>query len=339
MGSSINMRGMAMRTARRGFTIPEFTAAIAMFLALLGGLYYLDKHTGEHLRSAGGRIVGRFVERASEVEAPAASADEPKVDLRGPAPTVGQTFRSVSKFELKDAEMVMTGEGRRVSAKMTLKGNTEHEARILALDQRAVTKYQLKVIKDEKEMAMRIGDEKLSNDDIGVLSGEVIVSTKEGGKWKHELKSGKPTKEQAEELNSLSSWDDEDDIPEGRHEIGHTWEVDAAHLKRLMGNDVTAVSGKLNATVIRLEKYSGELCAVVEYRGRVKCKITIDDNPLIVDMDLTRTCYRSLNRGCTLLVRESGPITIKGQMKIDGVDVTAEISGTAVEETTIEVKN
>jgi hypothetical protein len=258
---------------------------------------------------------------------PVFAGEDVKVNLRGPAPIVGTVVQSTAKFETKGAELTVTAQGKNVQGKLTASTISEEETKILAIDGEKVTKFQTKHIKDEDRTITTIAGETTTDDDLDDLAGSVVSSVKKGNDWTHSLVDSKPTEKQSKALAGLSGWDDHDHIPNGKQAIGRTWEVDATHFKKLLGPKATAVSGKLKATFVGLEKHRGELCAVIQTEGRMKAKMEIDGKLMTMDIEMKETTHRSLRLGWDLASTATGTVRLVGNFKTDGEDVRVEIKG------------
>jgi hypothetical protein len=250
-------------------------------------------------------------------------------DLRGPAPVKGQVYRSKSTFRVKGADVTLTAAGNTLKLKQTMTVTTEEEEKVLAVDGRTVAKSQAKVIKDRVVTVTDFNGDEQKQDEPGELEGQVIVSTRTpDGKWKHVLVDEKPTEKQKKELDKRVGPENDDELfPEGKVKVGHTWEVDAAHLKKFFGNTFTDVKGKLKQNFLRVEEVNGEMCAVVETTGPVTATMKEDDGDLKVQLTLKATGWRSLKTGVEVKGKFEGKIRMSGKQKIDGAEADIVMEG------------
>ena len=255
------------------------------------------------------------------------SDNEPKADLRGPGPQVGQVFRNKVKFEMKDADRTVQSDGKTESSKYSLAGVSEEEVKVLALDGGKVSKYQTKHIKDETKTEETVGGNTTTDEDVDDLAGAVVLSEKHDGKWTHSLVDAAPTDKQKKALHDLDGWDDEDYIPQGKQPIGRSWEVDATHLKKIMGGGLKSLSGTGKSSFVRLEKYDGELCAVVESDMHVKGAPDTSVGDGLMEMDLKSVEYRSLRLGHAIKATLDGTMRMIIKAKVGDVETSVEIKG------------
>lgn len=268
----------------------------------------------------------------------AQAGDEVKYDLRGPAPKVGMVLRKVEKNEIKDADFTIDADGMIEKGKQSVTSVSERETKVLAVEGRFVTKYQIKHDKDETKTDITIDDETKTTNDVNDLVGTLVLSVKKGKEWKHGLIDAVPTEEQDKALAREPGWYDDDDIPEGKLAVGHSWEVSAAHMKKMLGPQVESVSGKAKATFVRVEKHRGELCAVIEHAGKFKAKYKeVDGESGSAEFDYKLTAYRSLRLGCELSTTVTGTIREVSKFKEGCVEVRTEVNGrfTTTETTTV----
>lgn len=224
----------------------------------------------------------------------AADDNDATYDLRGPAPVKGMVFISTMKLLIKEADTTLVAGGQTIKAKMTMDITGEEEEKVLAVDGRNVTKCQSKILKDRAKITAEIAGmamppEMHSNE----LEGEVVISERIGdGKWKHSLVDTKPTDKQKRELDNRNGIENDDDLyPAEKVKVGHAWKVEAKALTKLFGNSFTEVTGELKQKFLKVEKYAGEECAVIESTGLVKAKMKDDEGvpSLKVEMDLKVT--------------------------------------------------
>jgi len=284
------------------------------------------------------RVVLLALTLAAATASPGRTDEEPKVNLRGPAPQVGQVFRKTGKFQMKDADLTSQSQGTEVSGKVSLTVVSEEEVKIVAVDAGKVSRFQTKDIQDETRTVTTIAGHSSTDEDVDDLAGQVIRSEKREGKWTHALVDARPTEKQQKSLGRLAGWDDEEEIPEGKQPIGRSWEQDATHMKKGLGGGFTSVSGKVKATFVRLEKYRGELCAVIESAGRIKAKMAVDEGDGLMDLDLKAAEYRSLRSGYVMKTTLEGTARIVSKTKVGEVNVTVEMKGKFSAEETAELK-
>ncbi len=217
-----------------------------------------------------------------------------KVELRGASRSVGDVFHETNRadFDLADA-------------KLSVSSDEERERTILAVNGRAVTKFQTKCIKDVTTTDS--AGVKSAEDDP--LTGCTIVSEKIGDWWRHSLVGDTRNDKQQETLDKMSGWDDEDEIPPGAQAVGCTWDEPASSWQKLAGpaSAMSSASGAFKDAFVRLEQYQGERCAVVEGKGQMTFRM--DNIPMT--MELSSTSYRSLENGYDMKMTGEGKMVFK----------------------------
>lgn len=252
-----------------------------------------------------------------------------EIDLRGPAPQKGQVVVHKSTFQIKDAKVSIKVAGMGIDAKQTLKADEEEEVKYLAVDGRQVTKAQTRVVTEVVKTVTDIGGNDMEDTKDGDLQGEVIVSERVGaGKWKHTLVDARPNAKQKKELDKRVGPESDDDLyPAGKLKIGHKWTVEAATLQRIFGGSITELKGKLNLTLLKVETFEGEECAVVSSKGKVTGVAKDEDGDLKVEMELDGLTWRSLKTGIDVKDAAKGRIRMSGKVEMDGQSLDLDLAG------------
>jgi hypothetical protein len=262
------------------------------------------------------------------------AADEPTADLRGPGAKVGQVFNTHTTFQLKEAQLTVRVGDQTLSGTISVSAAEDQEIEILAVDRQKVSKFRTKHIKDESRVESTVAGNSETETKPDDLAGAVVISERRDGKWTHRLEKGEPTDKQRQALGDLPDWDDEEYIPAGKQPLGKSWDCDIASLQRLIGG-IKGPSGNLKSTFARLEKYRGELCAVIESKGRLKGK---QENGVGMEFDLKIVEYRTLSRGVDVKTSAEGTLVITQTAKQGDAEVKTEGKGPFTIEQTIEPK-
>ncbi len=273
--------------------------------------------------------------------ATAAGPDDGPFDLRGPGPKKGQITVSKQVFVIKDADVTLAVGGVPVKLKQTMTITSEEEEKAVAVEGRQVTRSQTKVIKDEMKAVTALdGGQEEESDEPGALAGQVILSDRVGdAKWKHRLVEATPTDEQRKELDKRLGPECDDDLyPPAPVRPGHTWDVDAAKLRRHFGNEFKEMTGTVKQKFVRVEEVNGDRCAVIESTGPVKGKMKDDDGDLDFEMDLTATTWRSLRLGVDVREKLSGTIKLAGEQNVDGARAKITLKGRMSGDATVTVR-
>jgi hypothetical protein len=255
--------------------------------------------------------------------------NEEGVDLRGPDPMLDSKLREVCRIEGQRTDTFTNDRGQANTITGTLFGDFENLYTVDAVIEGVVTKYRTRVIKSESTFIY--GDRKKGRrrvDTVDELAGHIVMSEKVGERWAHTLEESEPTLKQQESLARLRSpFEERDHIPAGKQKPGTSWEVDAIQIKSLLGNGIKAVSGKMLATFVRLEKFRGEECAVITLKGRVRASSQPDDvfEERVETCELELESHRSLSHGIT--INTSGFVTTRSTGRVKLNNREAEFSG------------
>lgn len=266
--------------------------------------------------------------------------DDVAIDLRSPAPQVGLKFREVGRMEMKGLDLTMKSAGKILNtAKMDISAEEEKQYEVLAVEEGVVTKFKTRIVKDETNTKTQAPEgEPQRSEDLGDLAGQVVISEKIKKAWTHTLAEGEPTEKQKAALADLPPWEDNDGVPAAKQKIGDSWDMDATHIKKYVGESYTAMSGKVKVTLTGLKKVDGQLCAFMEIKGTIKGKLKAEGNEKVVTFGITATDSFSLKHGISL--KSDGEFTIKatGKEKVDDMEIDVIMEGKAKFEQTAEVE-
>jgi len=269
------------------------------------------------------------------------AADDETYDLRGPAPKKGQVFVSKGKLTIKDADATMKFAGMTKSGKLTMVATSEEEAKVIAVDGRNVTKCQTKIIKEQAEINANIGGLEINDTEPTALEKETVISERKGdGKWTHLLVDTQPSAKQKKELDNRNGIENDDDLyPKEKVKVGHTWTVDATALQKLLGNSFSDVKGKINQKFLKVEEVDGQMCAVVQSKGKITGKMKEDGEPKMdVEMDLVVTTWKALETGVAVKESFEGKIKMSGIQEMDDIKIEITLSGPVTGESTTKLK-
>jgi hypothetical protein len=262
------------------------------------------------------------------------AADVPKVDLRGPGPKVGRTYRVHLTSEMKDGEFTVRGGVEPQSGSISVSAVKDEEIEILAVDRQKVLKVRTKHIKQETQTEISNGDTPQVQKKRDDLDWSTVISERRDGKWSHNLEGRPPTEQEQKALSLLPDWDDEDDIPAGKQSPGCTWQSNVARLRRLFQARFKSLSGEIKSTFVRVENFGGAPCAVIESQGRLNGST----DEMTAVMEYKDIDYRSLVLGLVLKSKIEGTITVTNRLKQGKTALTTATKGHLVAEKTVEVK-
>jgi hypothetical protein len=267
------------------------------------------------------------------------SSGEPQ-DLRGPGPQKGQAFRSETKVVLTNGTVVVHAGAERLEGACSMTMTNIEDDEILAVEGRQVTKQRTTVITDDISRSVQIDGEKDSGTERGPLVGEKILCERKDGKWKNALIGKEPTEKQKKELKFFDPAENKDELyPEGKVKPGHTWKVDAAHLRKLLSPRCTALFGEASITFVRTTTLDGESCAVIYLSMNIKGRLLDDDNnEASITLIVKGPEYRSLGSGYNVKSSLSGTIRMTRTVVVEGERVPMWMSGPVTIETVTKLK-
>jgi hypothetical protein len=222
---------------------------------------------------------------------------------------------------------------------MDMMQTTQEEVEFLSVEGRKVVKQRTRIIKDETKRTTTIAGDEKDDTDKGELAGEIVFSelTKDG--WKHTLEDTTPSEKQLKELKNFTEPNSDYDLyPEMKIKVGHTWDVSAEALKKVLGTRVTKIEGKGKSKLLRIEKFGGEDCAIVETELAIKATIKEGDNDINVDFKGKVITHRSLKSCVDLKNFRDGMAKYSGTVEEDGMKVDLKFSGKETIESTTEIK-
>jgi|GEM_PF-871036 len=255
---------------------------------------------------------------------------ETTYDLRGPAPRKGLAFQTSTTLKIKDADTTLKVMGQSLNMKMSMTMISDEEQKILEVKGRDIIKSQAHIRKERAIIKSDFGGG-MEITQPTELEGQTVISELVGkGKWKHSLVDTQPTEKQKRELDNRTGIENDDDLfPAEKVPVGHQWEVSADALRKLFGNAIVDVSGKVKQKFVKVEMVEGEECAVIESKGMIRGKMKNEDGePTIdVEMELHATSWRSLRTAVEVKGEFRGTIKLSGTQKVDDVEVKIEMNG------------
>jgi hypothetical protein len=258
-----------------------------------------------------------------------AAGNEATYDLRGPAPKKGQKITQKGTFKLTDGKNTTDDGTESTTLDISQSGAGDEEEEVLAVEGRKVTKARLKIGKAYSEVTVTVGGKEQVAKETRALSGETVVMEKVKGKWKKELAGGgKPTEKQKQELEKIEPPADEGlTYPDKKVAKGHKWDVKPEHAARLLGGDLTGVTGKATGHFRAVEKVSGESCAVIDFEMDLKGTPASGDKTTTLSFKGKSTVHRSLKSGVDLKLKTEGSMRMRSKFEEGGKTVETDLRG------------
>jgi hypothetical protein len=248
--------------------------------------------------------------------------DEPATgqafDLRGPVPPVGFKVRErvtlngvrKSEFHKPNAKPIM------INAVITKELENVYTVKAVAASQ--VTEY-CTVFNTGHVTSSFVGldGRRRTAEKVDNLIEETVISKKVGREWVHRMLNHEPTAKQAIALAQLAPWfADRDSFPRERQVVGSSWDIDKAHIRKLLGGGIGAISGKVQATFARLQQHEKENFAEIDVHGSILGRFDFSEPPDIIGtIDLDLSTLRSLATG--LDTTTTGKLSIQANYKTD----------------------
>ena len=264
-----------------------------------------------------------------EVDEP---ADDDGFDLRGPVPAIGFRVRERVAVHGVRSDDFHRSNATYATLKTDITRIVENVYTVTAVANDEVTEYTMEVVAGHETSSFvgfdrrRRTDEKLDD-----LVEQTITSRRLGGDWVHIIRDHAPDEKEQIALLRLAAWfADRESFPSKKQHVGSSWAINKAHVRKLLGGEIGAVSGTVEAKFVRLDEINNEKVAVIDYKGSIRGRFDFSDPPDIIgaiDVDLTSS--RSLATGVDTTWSGSLKIRSDHQTDINGpVDVSEVISMT-----------
>ena len=223
-------------------------------------------------------------------------------------PPAGTVHESSEAMNLADGKMQMNVLGQMMNGTMGISESATEKVEFLSAE-----KIRYTLIKGESEKKVMMQGQALpGGKSVNSIAGKAVIITRKGDKWTGALEEGTATTQELLEIDGvvkkITGNSDFDVYGETLRKVGDEWEVDGAEV---MGFD--GMEGKVKVKFVRVEKYQGVDCAVLESTFDVKGTAPGEEmKGVTMGVSGTVTLHRSLKD----LVDLNGDF--KGQMKMDG---------------------
>ncbi len=254
---------------------------------------------------------------------------EQTYDLRGPAPKIGFKVKEHTKVTGTTTRMLSKPGMRTVSDRSDLVHETEKIYTVIDVLNDKVCEYETKVITGDITIAfVDATGKKRTSEQLDNFVGETLQSTKRPGGWTHTLVDELPTEKEQKALSHLRPFfQDREFAPSKGQKPGASWDIDRDYIDILIITHLRSVSGKVKASFVRMMEYEGEPCAVIEYKGKIRASIELEeDQERVCSISIALTIYRSL--------RNSIDAKTNGEIIIRSADTTT-VQGGEAETTTV----
>src|SRR5262249_42610118 len=101
----------------------------------------------------------------------------------------------------------------------------------------------------------------------------------------------------------------------------------AKAFKKIIGSKMTDAKGTAKGKFLRVEKYDGELCAVVETTIDIKARLKQEESDFQIEMKGKVVAFRSIAEGVDRKYSIEGTAKFAGKTEQDGTKFDIEFSG------------
>ena len=233
---------------------------------------------------------------------------------------IGSVVESTSKMSMKEGDLVIEFAGEKMEGGMMMV--MEEVRKVEFLEE---GKCRLTVLKGKSKQKMFMdGEAAPMEEEDDALVGKPVIVSKKDGKWTAKLEKGEPKGDEKEELKDINDEFNNDsdleaygDVP---RKVGDEWEADGA---KVMG--VKGMVGKIKIKFVRVEKFQGTDCAVLDCRFKLT---GVDDENEGFEMTLKgkAVIHRSLKDLEDIHADFKGEMEMNGFMD-GGPDLEMEMNG------------
>jgi hypothetical protein len=250
-------------------------------------------------------------------------------NLRGATPKVGFKVRERTKARGARTNSFAKPRSKTVSVRTDYLWETEKVYTVEDVVGDEVCRYLTKVITGDITFhSVDATGKKRNSEELDHFVGETIRSVKIGGKWNHGLLERLPNDQtELAALADMIPWFDRRTFaPPERLKPGASWEVDQSHIDALLRTNMTAVSGKILATFLRVGQLEDQPCAVIQYTGKLRGRVDLGEHEesigsLVLDM----TTVRSLTSGIDLKTDGAVEIRSNRTATVDNTEVAVTV--------------
>lgn len=202
-----------------------------------------------------------------------------KVDLRGPAPVVGETVVSTITSESEKGKLTMNTQGQQLPGEMSTKSEQVLEVKILEVEDGEPTKVQSTFNKSKTTNTMTIFGQQQAQDDTS-MQGAVMTQTRDDdGNWSTKITGGQIPAEAKKLLKDAGYVDPRVVFPEEPIGVGESWTVKDEQIQGFMGQAGIPggkYKGDITFKLSEIKVVNGEQVAVIDFD--MDSTITMDIN-------------------------------------------------------------
>ena len=229
-----------------------------------------------------------------------------KVDLRGPAPEVGETLVMTVKTETDPGTLNMTVAGQVLQGQMETDSENVIEQKILEVIDGEPTKVENTFTKAKTLSKTTMNGQTQAQEDTS-MQGTVLTQTKTIDGWETEAQ-GDTLPPQAKDLIKGATYVDPRMVfPEGPVGVGDKWKVEDEMMQAFMGQTGipgAKFEGEMAFEMVDLKEEDGKLIAVLDFQmdGTITMQLSPDQNTtmnMVIKMKGDGSLYRNLSNYTT----------------------------------------
>lgn len=230
-----------------------------------------------------------------------------KVNLRGPAPVVGQTLVSSVETKTEPGNLAMNFPGQAIEGTMQTEATNVIEQTILEVQDGQPIKVQMKFLVAKTLSKSTINGQTNEEEDTG-MQGAVMTQTKTADGWETDIQ-GTDIPQEAKQMVKKAGYVDQrlvfPDKPVG---IGHTWVIEDELMQSFMGQSGipgATFAGDMTFKLVDLkEEEDGQQIAVLDFKmdGTVTMQMSTDSTTTVniaIKMKGDGVIYRNLTHYTT----------------------------------------
>jgi hypothetical protein len=253
-----------------------------------------------------------------------------KYKLEGGKEQKGDSYRNEMKISMKDGSITFSTLQNTISGKVNSINHSIQKRTTLETDDNGASFIEVFHEKGSKVFTVYMNGKQETEEEASPLQGVTVLRRRNADGWTETIKGNSPTPEQGKLLdkkarNVPSLYPDRELI------VGETWTVSAEALKRLFGDDMLSLDGKMHCTFVRIEELEGHRCAVILVElDATGTGLDQNNNEVKVTMSMHGTTYRSLKRLVDLKSVMRGNMKWEGKTVDQGQTISMTIIGPAV---------
>lgn len=211
-----------------------------------------------------------------------------KVDLRGPAPEVGEILVSTIESETDPGTLNMTLAGQVIQGQMETDSTNVIEQKILEITDGQPSKVENKFVKAKTVSKTTIQGQTQEQEDT-TMQGTVMTQTKSADGWETEIEGDALPQEAKDMVKKAGYVDPRMVFPDKPVGVGDEWKIEDEMMQAFMGQTGipgAKFEGNMTFQMVDLKKEDGKLIAVLDFKMDGTITMTMTPEPTTT-MDIT----------------------------------------------------